>query len=149
MEWNATISVKSSHFTFRQTSVLRNQIITSFLKWKNFGDSIFFKTPDTLNFMFLVCAMQWVVTLKTTGIFEGEENGFQMELWALSIHKWNLYGKTPYPTTVGCGSFDPPPQKKKPYPTMAGYGSKCVEKFLTQVTCSVSGLCNMLFLQDN
>jgi hypothetical protein len=50
--------------------------------------------------------MQWVVTLKPTGIFEGEENCFQMELRALSTHKWKLYGKTPYPTTVGYGSFD-------------------------------------------
>jgi len=63
MEWNATISVESPHFTFRQTSVLRNQIVIVILKQKNFGDSIIFRTPDTLNFTFLVCAVQWFVTL--------------------------------------------------------------------------------------
>jgi hypothetical protein len=55
--------------------------------------------------MLVVCAMQWVVTLKPTGIFEGEENGSQTELRALSTHKWKLHGKTPYPTIVGYGNF--------------------------------------------
>jgi len=58
-----------------------------------------------IKFMLVVCAMQWVVTLKPTGIFEGEENGSQTELQALFTHKWKLYGKTPYPTAVGYGSF--------------------------------------------
>jgi hypothetical protein len=63
MKWNATISVESPHFTFRQTSVLRNQIVIGILKQKNFGDGIFFQTPDTLNFTFLVCSVQWFVNL--------------------------------------------------------------------------------------
>ena len=66
-----------------------------------------------VKFMLVVCTVQWVVTLKPTGIFEGEKNGSQTELRALSTHKWKLYGKTPSPTTVGYVSF-----KKKP--TMAG-----------------------------
>ena len=78
-----------------------------------------------IKFMLVVCAIQWVVTLKPTGIFEGEENGPQSELQALSTHKWKLYGKNPYPTTVGYRSFG------IKYQLRLGYGSKGVEQFLT------------------